>query len=113
MPSKKTAAVEASSKHFPLPSENITSISDFAASIDTWQPFKEKNPVEILVSFVYGSLMIFNWQFCAQQKTGISNASAKAYFIDIKIADVAYFQENSLLKDFANILPHIPVNYVL
>ena len=27
--------------------------------------------------------------------------------------DVAYFQENSLLKDFANILPHIPVNYVL
>lgn len=113
IPSKKRAAVEASSKHFSVPSENITSISDFVASIDVWQEFKEKKPVEILVSFVYGSLVVFNWQFCARQKTGINSVNAKAYFIDIKIADVPYFQENTLLKNLSQFLPHIPVKYVL
>jgi hypothetical protein len=51
VPSKKTEAVDASSKHFPS-IENIKSISDFVACIEYWALFKEMRPVEIFISLV-------------------------------------------------------------
>jgi hypothetical protein len=51
VPSKKTEAVEASSKHFPS-TENIKSISVFVAWMEYWALFNEIRPVVTFISLV-------------------------------------------------------------
>jgi len=51
VPSKKTEAADASSKHFPS-MENIKSISDFVTWMEYSALFNETRPVDTLTSLV-------------------------------------------------------------
>jgi len=57
VPSKKTEALDASSKHLPS-IENMKSISDFVAWIEYWALFNEMRPVETFTSR-YKDLYLF------------------------------------------------------
>ena len=80
VPSKKTEAVEASSKHFPS-IENIKSISDFVAWMEYWALFNEIRPVDNFTSLVYGSFDVLKLQSWANEKNGDNNRRTKQNFI--------------------------------